>query len=117
MLLPDPSVDSSRSKGRSGMFTSVSIRLVVAFFLWGLNKMPLEMKPIAGMHPKALASIKPKDRPKTDPPKIDKSAPSLKAMREMIVSKKPAKKEVVEYFREVVERLCAEKEKEDEDGH
>ena len=99
------------------MFTSVSIRLVVGFFVSGLNKMPLEMKPIAGMHPKALASMKPKDRPKNDPPKIDKSAPSLKAMREMIVSKKPAKKEVAEYFREVVERLCAEKEKEDEDGH
>lgn len=75
------------------------------------------MKAIAGMHPRALASMKPKDRPKNDPPKIDRAAPSLKAMREMIVTKKPAKKEVVEYFEEVISRLCAEREKEDEDGH
>jgi hypothetical protein len=69
------------------------------------------------MHPRALKAIKPADRPKTDPPKIDRSAPSLKAMREKIVEKKPAKKEVVKYFEEVVERLVAEREKEDDGEH
>ena len=59
--------------------------------------------------------MKPEDRPKTEPPKIDKSAPSLKAMREKIVEKKPADKEVKKYFEEVIERLNAEKDK-DEDG-
>ena len=73
--------------------------------------------PYAPMHPRALKAIKPADRPKTDPPKIDRSAPSLKAMREKIVEKKPAKKEVVKYFEEVVERLVAEREKEDDGEH
>lgn len=73
--------------------------------------------PYAPMHPRALKSMKPEDRPKTDPPKIDKSNPSLKAMREKIVEKKPAKKEVVKYFEEVVERLNAEKDKEDDAEH
>lgn len=73
--------------------------------------------PYAPMHPRALKSMKPADRPKTDPPKIDRSAPSLKAMREKIVEKKPAKKEVVKYFEEVVERLVAEREKEDDGEH
>ena len=73
--------------------------------------------PYAPMHPRALKSVKPADRPKTDPPKIDKANPSLKAMREKIVEKKPAKKEVVRYFEEVVERLNAEKDKEDDAEH
>ena len=73
--------------------------------------------PYAPMHPRALKSMKPADRPKTDPPKIDKANPSLKAMREKIVEKKPAKKEVVKYFEEVVERLNAEKDKEDDAEH
>ena len=73
--------------------------------------------PYAPMHPRALKSMKPADRPKTDPPKIDKANPSLKAMREKIVEKKPAKKEVVRYFEEVVERLVAEREKEDDGEH
>ena len=38
-------------------------------------------------------------------------------MREKIVEKKPAKKEVVKYFEEVVERLNAEKDKEDDAEH
>jgi hypothetical protein len=76
--------------------------------------MPLEMKPYAAMHPLALASMKPKDKPKTDPPKIDKQAPSLKAMRDMIVKKKPADKEVAKYFEEVIERLTEAREREDD---
>ena len=72
------------------------------------------MLPYAGMHPKALKSMKPEDRPKTEAPKIDRSAPSLKVMREKVVEKKPAKKEVVKYFEEVVERLVAAREKEDD---
>jgi hypothetical protein len=59
--------------------------------------------------------MKPEDRPKkTEAPKIDRSAPSLKVMREKVVEKKPAKKEVVQYFEEVVERLVAAREKEDD---
>ena len=77
----------------------------------------VEVKPYASMHPRALASLKPKDRPKTDAPVIDREAPSLKAMREKIVVKKPADKEVVEYMKEVIERLAAEREKDDDDGH
>jgi hypothetical protein len=71
--------------------------------------------PYAPMHPRALKAMKPEERPKTDPPKIDKSAPSLRVMREKIVEKKPADKEVKKYFEEVIERLNAEKDK-DEDG-
>ena len=73
--------------------------------------------PYAPMHPRALKSIKPADRPKTDPPKIDKSNPSLKAMREKIVEKKPADKEVKKYFEEVIERLNAEKDKDEDAEH
>ena len=73
--------------------------------------------PYAPMHPRALKSVKPADRPKTDPPKIDKANPSLRAMREKIVEKRPAKKEVVKYFEEVIERLNAEKDKEDDAEH
>jgi len=76
-----------------------------------------EMKPYASIHPRVLAQMKPKDRPKTDAPVIDKEAPSLKAMREKIVNKKPADKEVVEYMKEVIERLVAEREKDEDDGH
>jgi hypothetical protein len=76
--------------------------------------MPLEMKPYVSMHPRALASLKPADRPKTDPPKIDQSAPSLKMMRQMIIQKKPADKEVALYFKEVIERLTEQREKEDD---
>jgi hypothetical protein len=79
--------------------------------------MPLEMKPYVGMHPRALASIPKKDRPKQDAPVINKEAPSLKAMREQVVAKKPANKEVVAYFREVIERLVAEREREDDAEH
>jgi hypothetical protein len=76
--------------------------------------MPLEMKPYVGMHPRALASMKPKDRPKSDPPKIDNNAPSLKMMRDMICKKKPADKEVAKYFEEMIERLVEAREKEDD---
>lgn len=76
--------------------------------------MPMEMKPYAGMHPKALASLKPKDRPKQDAPKIDQQAPSLKMMRDTIVKKKPADKEVAKYFEEVIERLVEAREKDDD---
>jgi len=76
--------------------------------------MPLEMKPYVAMHPRALASMKPKDKPKSDPPKIDKQAPSLKMMRDMIVKKKPADKEVAKYFEEVIERLTEARENEDD---
>ena len=76
--------------------------------------MPMEMKPYAGIHPRVLAQMKPKDKPKQDPPKIDQSAPSLKVMRDMIVKKKPADKEVAKYFEEVIERLTEAREKEDD---
>lgn len=76
--------------------------------------MPVEMKPYVAMHPRALASIKPKDRPKQDPPKIDQSAPSLKMMRDTIVKKKPADKEVVKYLEEVISRLTEERERQDD---
>jgi len=76
--------------------------------------MPMEMKPYVGMHPRALASIKPKDRPPTAPPKIDTQAPSLKVMRDQIVKKKPADKEVALYFQEVIDRLVEAREKEDD---
>ena len=76
--------------------------------------MPMEMMPYAGMHPRALASMKPKDKPKNDPPKIDQSAPSLKMMRDMIVKKKPADKEVAKYFEEVIERLNDARERDDD---
>jgi hypothetical protein len=76
--------------------------------------MPELMKPYAGMHPRALASIAPKDRPKQDAPKIDTQAPSLKSMREQIVKKRPADKEVALYFQEVVERLVDAREREDD---
>lgn len=79
--------------------------------------MPMEMKSYVSMHPRALASMKPADRPKTDPPKIDKTAPSLKVMRDMIVKKKPADKEVVKYLEEVISRLTEEREKEDDGEH
>ena len=79
--------------------------------------MPMEMKSYVGMHPRALASMKPADRPKTDPPKIDKTAPSLKMMRDMVVKKKPADKEVAKYFEEVVSRLTEEREKDDDGEH
>lgn len=72
------------------------------------------MKPYVGMHPRALASIPPKDRPKTDAPKIDKQAPSLKVMRDMICKKKPADKEVAKYFEEVIERLTEARERDDD---
>jgi len=67
------------------------------------------MLPYAPMHPKALKAMKPEDRPKTEAPKIDKANPSLKAMREKVIEKKPAAKEVKKYFEEVIERLNAEK--------
>jgi predicted transcriptional regulator len=76
--------------------------------------MPMEMKPYVGIHPRALASMKPKDKPKQDPPKIDKTAPSLKVMRDQIVKKKPADKEVAKYFEEVIERLTEAREREDD---
>jgi len=76
--------------------------------------MPLEMKPYVSMHPRALASLKPADRPKTDPPKIDQSAPSLKVMRDTICKKKPADKEVAKYFEEVIERLTEARENADD---
>jgi hypothetical protein len=76
--------------------------------------MPLEMKPYVSMHPRALASLKPADRPKTDPPKIDQNAPSLKVMRQMIIQKKPADKEVAKYLEEVIERLTEQREREDD---
>jgi hypothetical protein len=76
--------------------------------------MPLEMKPYVSLHPRVLAQMKPADRPKNDAPKIDQSAPSLKAMRDMIVKKKPADKEVAKYFEEVIERLTEAREKEDD---
>jgi len=76
--------------------------------------MPELMKPYAGMHPRALASMKPKDKPSQEPPKIDKSAPSLKMMRDTIVKKKPADKEVAKYFEEMIERLVEAREKEDD---
>ena len=79
--------------------------------------MPMEMKPHASMHPLALASLKPKDRPTKDPPKIDNNAPSLKMMRDMIVKKKPADKEVAKYFEEVISRLNEEREKDDDGEH
>ena len=75
---------------------------------------PAIMLPYAPMHPKALKSMKPEERPKTEAPKIDRSAPSLKAMREKVVEKKPTAKEVSKYFLEVIERLTAEKEKDDD---
>jgi len=74
----------------------------------------MEMKPYAGLHPRVLAQMKPKDRPPTAPPKIDQSAPSLKVMRDMIVKKKPADKEVAKYLEEVIERLTEAREKEDD---
>jgi hypothetical protein len=74
----------------------------------------MEMKPYVGMHPRALASIKPKDRPPTAPPKIDTQAPSLKVMRDQIVKKKPADKEVALYLQEVIDRLVEAREKEDD---
>jgi hypothetical protein len=61
--------------------------------------------------------MKPKDRPKTDPPKIDQSVPSLKVMRDMIVKKKPADKEVAKYFEEVISRLNDERERDDDGEH
>jgi hypothetical protein len=79
--------------------------------------MPTEMKPYVSMHPRVLAQMKPKDRPKTDAPVINREAPSLKAMREQVVAKKPANKEVVKYFEEVIERLVAEREREDDAEH
>lgn len=74
----------------------------------------MEMKPYVGIHPRALAAMKPKDRPKQDPPKIDKTAPSLKVMREQIVSKKPADREVVKYLECVIERLVEARQREDD---
>jgi len=74
----------------------------------------MEMKPYAGLHPRVLAQMKPKDKPKQDPPKIDKTAPSLKVMRDMIVKKRPADKEVALYFTEVIERLTEAREREDD---
>ena len=79
--------------------------------------MPMEMKPYAGIHPRVLAQMKPKDKPKQDAPKIDQSAPSLKVMRDMIVKKKPADKEVAKYFEEVISRLTEEREKDDDAEH
>lgn len=76
--------------------------------------MPMEMKPYAGIHPRVLAQMKPKDKPKQEAPKIDQSAPSLKVMRDMIVKKKPADKEVVKYLEEVIERLTEAREREDD---
>jgi len=76
--------------------------------------MPMEMKPYAGMHPRALASLKPKDRPTQEAPKIDPQAPSLKMMRDTIVKKRPADKEVVLYFQEVIERLVEARERDDD---
>jgi len=79
--------------------------------------MPVEMKPYAGIHPRVLAQMKAKDKPKQDAPKIDQSAPSLKVMRDMIVKKKPADKEVAKYFEEVISRLTEEREKDDDGEH
>jgi hypothetical protein len=77
----------------------------------------MEMKPYAGIHPRVLAQMKPKDKPKQDAPKIDQSAPSLKVMRDMVVKKKPADKEVAKYFEEVISRLTEEREKDDDGEH
>jgi hypothetical protein len=79
--------------------------------------MPMEMKPYAGIHPRVLAQMKPKDKPKQDAPKIDQSAPSLKVMRDMVVKKKPADREVAKYFEEVISRLTEEREKDDDGEH
>lgn len=76
--------------------------------------MPIEMKPYVAIHPRVLAQMKPADRPKNDAPKIDTQAPSLKAMRDMIVKKKPADKEVAKYFEEVIERLNDARERNDD---
>lgn len=76
--------------------------------------MPFEMKPYVSLHPRVLAQMKPADRPKNDPPKIDKNAPSLKMMRDMICKKKPADKEVAKYFEEVIERLNEARERDDD---
>lgn len=76
--------------------------------------MPLEMKPYVALHPRVLAQMKPADRPKNDAPKIDQNAPSLKMMRQMIVQKKPADREVVKYFEEVIERLNDARERNDD---
>jgi hypothetical protein len=77
----------------------------------------MEMKAYVGIHPRVLAQMKPKDKPKQDAPKIDQSAPSLKVMRDMIVKKKPADKEVAKYFEEVISRLTEEREKDDDGEH
>jgi hypothetical protein len=77
----------------------------------------MAMLPYASLHPKVLKGMKPEDRPKGDAPKIDKSTPSLKAMRAKIVEKRPADKEVKVYFEEVIERLKAEKDKDDDAEH
>jgi hypothetical protein len=78
---------------------------------------PVTMLPFAPMHPKALKSMKPEERPKTEAPKIDRSAPSLKVMREKVIENKPSAKEVSKYFLEVIERLTADKEKEEDAEH
>ena len=65
-------------------------------------------------HPKILAQMKPSERPKMDPPKLNKEA-SLGAMRRSLIEKKPEAKEVKKYFEEVVKRLSVE-EVDPEDG-
>ena len=80
--------------------------------------MVLEMKPYVSLHPRVLAGMKPADRPpKNDAPKIDTQAPSLKVMRNVIVQKKPADKEVAAYFTEVITRLTEQREREDDAEH
>ena len=61
----------------------------------------------AGVHPKVLAQMKPSERPKAEPPKLQKEA-SLGAMRKAIIEKKPEAKEVKKYFEEVVTRMSRE---------
>ena len=63
-------------------------------------------KPFVGIHPKILAQMKPSERPKTAPPKLDKEA-SLGAMRRHIIEKKPGEKELRKYFEVLIERLTA----------
>lgn len=65
-------------------------------------------------HPRVLAQMKPSERPKTDPPKLNKQA-SLGAMRKSLIEKKPADAEVKKYFEEVVKRMSVEEHDEADD--
>lgn len=62
-------------------------------------------KPSVMPHPKVLAQMDPKDRPKKSAPVLDKT-PSLGAMRQAIIAKKPEGKEVMEYFKTLIEKVA-----------